>query len=708
MPAHGAEHGEEDSGPSAEALCRAGRFAEALTRVTPALDASADVPQPARLHALNIAAVCLLGLGRIGDAEACWRRAIGLDAGFADAYCHLGTMLKGLGRLADAETLYRQWAALCPDRAEAHNNHGAVLQELGRRDEAEAAYARALAIRPDYVEARYNLGLALQAARRLPEAEAAYHRVLALHPAHAESHNNLGNVLRELGRLPEAEAAYRQAIAIRPHYPLALNNLASVLKMLGRFGDAEAACRLAVAQRPAFAEACNNLGTILEKLGRLAEAEAAYRQALAIREPFAACHYNLGIVLHAQNRLADAEASYRRALELRPDDVKTLNNLGSVLQAGGRAAEAIAVYRRALACRADLPETWYNLGTMLKWLDRLDESEAAYRQAVALRVDYAEAQFGLATLLLSLGRFEEAWPLYESRYAMPGFVHHRSVSILRCPRWRGEALDGRSLLVWQEDGLGDMIQFGRYLAQLKARGVARLTVACMPALHRLLGSVAGVDEVLDHDAAQARALTFDCWTSLLGVPLHLRGEATVPAVYLRPDAALVEAWRARLEALAPGRRVGLVWKGNPRHHNDANRSLPSLAALAPLWNVAGVRFVSLQKGQGEHEAQSPPAGQPLLHLGSDAADLADTAAIVAQLDLVICVDTSVAHLAASLGTPCWVMLPAHDVDWRWMHGREDSPWYPGGRLFRQAGEGGAWAGLVGRVGRALGEWVSAR
>jgi hypothetical protein len=319
-----------------------------------------------------------------------------------------------------------------------------------------------------------------------------------------------------------------------------------------------------------------------------------------------------------------------------------------------------------------------------------------------LRADYGEASFGLAVLLLGMGRFEEGWQLYESRYVQPTFVHHKTRAMLPCPQWAGTPLAGKSVLVWQEDGLGDMLQFSRYFSLLKAQGAARIAFVCAPALHRLMSRVDGVDEVLDHAGGHARATEFDCWTSLLSVPLYLRTTFdTIPrAVRLTVEPTFVERWRPVLDTLPPGRRIGLVWKGNAKHHNDANRSLPSLATLAPLWRVPGLSFVSLQKGQGEDEAREPPVDQPLLDLGTKVTDFADTAAIIAQLDLVICVDTSIAHLAASLGKQCWVMLPERDVDWRWLHDRDDSPWYPHTlRLFRRA-PGEDWAASVERVAQA--------
>ncbi|MGF6770240.1 tetratricopeptide (TPR) repeat protein [Paraburkholderia sp. GAS199] len=509
------------------------KFADALSKVKPLLDAQPPLATGPLAEALQIAAVSSLGIGLLDDAESYWRRAIETHHAFVDAYLNLGTLLKGLGRLHDLETLYRQLLAVRDDLADVHNLLGSVLQDLGRVPEAHAAYADAARLRPDRYEFHYNLGVVLRPLGRWHEAAQAYRRSVELNPGFVMGHSNLGNVLKELGQLDEAEAAYRRALTIRGDYPM--------------------------------------------------------------------------------------------------------------------------------------------------------------------------AKFALATLLISEGRFEEGWRLYEERHADPDSVQYKTQQVLGRPRWQGEPLAGKKLLVWQEGGLGDAIQFGRYLAEFKARGASEIAFACAPALHRLFADVDGVDVLLDHETAWSNALHYDFWTSPLSAPLHLGTtlDTIVPPVRLALDASLVQTWRERLAVLPVGRRVGLVWKGNPLHRNDANRSLPSLAVLAPLWRVPGVSFVSLQKGAGE--ADLPCAGQPLLHLGGEIDDLADTAAIVAQLDLVICVDTSIAHLAASMGTPCWIMLPSAEVDWRWMHERTDSPWYPGTvRLFRQP-LGERWPALVEQVRDACSE-----
>lgn len=689
----------------AASLHSKGQFAEALSVAEQTLNSEADLSNDLRAEALNIAAACSLGLNMDANAEAYWRQCIDANPEFDEAYDSLGMLLKSLKRLAEAEAIYRRLQTLRPDLAEANNNLGAALYDLRQLPEAESSYRRAIAIRPDYAEAHFNLGIVLQDLRRLHDAESAYRSALAARPDHAEAHNNLGNVLKELGRLQEADEAYRQALLIKPENPAALNNLGAVLKLFNRLTEAELAFRLAVTVRPDYAEAHANLGALMLTLKRLPEAETAFRQAILHRPQYAEAYYNLGNVLFGLGRLAEAEAAFRNAIRLRPEIAEAHHNLGCLLGLSESPPEAVAHLTQAIVLRPDYAEAHYNLGNLLKRLNRLPEAESAFRTALSLRPNYKDASFFLATLLLGNGQFTEGWRLHESRYEHPGFAHHNTRSLLRCKQWQGEDLSGKTLLVWQEDGLGDMIHFSRYLPLLKAKGAAEITLACTPVLHRLMASVDGVDRVVDPETGLAQSSGYDCWTSLMSAPWHLRTalDTIPPAVHLIPEPSVIEHWRSRLATLPPGRKIGVVWKGNPQHHNDVNRSLPSLATLAPLWSLPDVNFISLQKGPGEDEARNPPAGMPLLHLGSDAADFADSAAIISQLDLVICVDTSIAHLAASLRKPCWVLLPSKGVDWRWMHNRDDSPWYPQGmRLFRRS-EGESWLATVERLRQACTE-----
>lgn len=583
-----------------------------------------------------------------------------------DAY-QAAVLLYVRGKYNDA--VKRMQSLLQADAAEkaaqipALNLAAVCCLSMGKPADAQIYWQRAFEGSPDHARTCCELGTLLKGLNRPTEAEAIYRKALALRPDCAEAHYDLGVLLHSLGRLAEAIACYRHALGLRPDLPMA----------------------------------GNNLGAALHDLKRLPEAEAAYRSVLAFHPQYADAHYNLARVLTDLRRLPEAETAIRQALEIRPDLAPAWNNLGHVLVELDRFSEAEPAYRQALAIRPHYPHACYNLAVMLHRLDRAREAEAAYRQALALRADYADATLGLAALLLGDGRFEEGWPLFESRYALQISRRHSFPPRVSCRQWQREALTGRSLLVWHEQGYGDMIQFARYLPALKAQGATRITLACRPELHRLFRAAGCVDEVVDAATVFPQA-TYDFWTFAMSVPLHLGTtlESIPPAVYLKSEPALVERWRHRLEPLQ-GCKIGLVWKGSAGHTNDRIRSLPSLQTLAPLWRLPDASFVSLQKGPGETEAQYAPADQPLLNLGPELRDFADTAAVIAQLDLLICVDTSVAHLAGALGKACWILLPATDTEWRWTGGPSGSPWYPHPvRLFRQS-DPSSWSEAIEQV-----------
>lgn len=445
----------------------------------------------------------------------------------------------------------------------------------------------------------------------------------------------------------------------------------------------------------ARAEALFFEGTRRLAAGDAAGAEASFRGALRLAPQLAEAHANLGILLENRGAADAAVACYRRSIALDPHYAQTHSNLGCLLAARKDFAAAEAAHRSAVTLAPDSAAAWSNFGVLLASLQRDDEAERCQRTALECDPNYSRARFNLAYLLLRQGRFAEGWACLEARpWAQPP-------AGIDCPRWQGEALAGKALLVLPEGGHGDMIQFCRYLPLLKAQGAARITLVCHPDLQALLATLAGVDAVV---AAGAAALPagHDYWCYPLSLP-HLCGTelASIPAAipYLHALPERLARWAPRLPAA--GLRVGLAWRGNPAFENDADRSLPSLDLLAPLGGIAGVRLVSLQKGAGAEEARQPPPGLALVDLGSAVDDFADTAAIVAQLDLVICVDSAVAHLAGALGTPCWVLLPDYKADWRWLTARDDSPWYPQRmRLLRQP-RPGDWAAVIEELRAAL-------
>lgn len=426
-------------------------------------------------------------------------------------------------------------------------------------------------------------------------------------------------------------------------------------------------------------------------------AQACFREAIRLVPDFAEAHANLGYLLDQAGCKAEAEEHYRHSIAGNPDVGQTHLNLGVLLAEQKRFAEAEEAYRSAINLDPNSPAAWSNLGVLQACRKQEVEAEQSYLRAIALDANYTQAQFNYSYLLLRQGRFEEGWRCLEVRN-----WYTRLEALLTMPRWRGESLEGKSILVGIEAGHGDMIQFCRYAAVLKARGAEKVDVICHPALKSLFASLASVDSVVALDKPLPDAL-WDCWTPPISIPHYCQTRLdSIPATlpYLWADPAKVSLWSSKIP-VSSGLRVGLVWKGNPRFENDADRSLPDLKTLAPLFAVDGVRFFSLQKGAGEDEAGNPPSGLSLASLGPQIADFSDTAAIVENLDLVICVDTAVAHLAGALGKACWVLLPDYKTDWRWLTGRSDSPWYPGVvRLFRQP-RMGDWVSVIAEVRMAL-------
>ncbi|HEV7816681.1 MAG TPA: tetratricopeptide repeat protein [Janthinobacterium sp.] len=430
-------------------------------------------------------------------------------------------------------------------------------------------------------------------------------------------------------------------------------------------------------------------------------AEDYFRLALHLVPNFGEALTNLALLRERAGAADEAETYYRRALELLPWNAGIYLNLGSLLLKRKRLAEAEANYRKALLLEPDSPNAWSLLGAALACMQREEEGERCYAQALQRDPDFARARFNLSYLLLRQGRLEEGWRHFEAR------DHYRHLEAhFTCPRWRGEALTGKTIVIGFEGGYGDLIQFSRYAALLKERGAERVTLIAHPLVASLMRSVSGVDEVLAVNR-EIPVNAWDFWTPVMSLPYYFGtrlDSVPAPIPYLAADAALAAKWAALLPP--SGRRVGLSWKGNAKFENDADRSLPALALLAPLAAPAasgGLHFVSLQKGPGEDEAHSPPPGLTLLPLGAGLQDFADTAALVANMDLVISVDTAVAHLAGALGKECWTLLPDYRSDWRWLSGRGDTPWYPHMRLFRQP-SGGGWEPVIAAVAQALAAW----
>ncbi len=470
------------------------------------------------------------------------------------------------------------------------------------------------------------------------------------------------------------------------------------LHLHGRLDAAEPFYRKALALDPDFKEAWMNLGLVALAQGRRDEAQFCQRRALRLDPESADAHNNLGMVHHAQGHIAEAESCFYAALRLRPDHANATLNLGATRQILNHAEDADTLFRRALALGSDPVRTNSNLALALLEQVRPEEAEQCCRQALALRPHDPEARANLALALLTMGRMEEGWRAYESRWEIEAMAG--PAPCLTQPRWTGQPLNGETVVLHAEQGFGDTLQFCRYAPMVAAAG-GRVVLVVPKALRRIMATLDGVAGVLCEEDGLPPNFDYHC--PLLSLPFAFGTTiATIPAAqsYLRADPS---AW-AGFAGELPGLKVGLVWAGKSRTEQphavaiDRRRSM-RLADMAPLLSVPGCSFVSLQLGPPASQIGALPSGPDLHDVSGRLNDWADTADLIMALDLVIAVDTAVAHLAGALGKPVW-MLSRFDACWRWLLNRQDTPWYPSMRLFRQPRRGD-WAPVIGQVAEAL-------
>jgi tetratricopeptide (TPR) repeat protein len=570
----------------------------------------------------------------------------------------------------------------------------------GQWPAAEAAYRAVLAEADDQPNALHLYGVLLSQRGDLADAAAFLLRADTVRPRHGETLLVLGNVHHRAGRAAAAMGCWREVLAIEPGHIGATLNLAGCLRAAQAWREAADVCRDSLRVQPEAAALWSALAACLLAGGAMAPALTAADAALALDASDAEAWLVRGTVLARNRAWAAALAALTRAAALDPACARAALNHGNALVAMDRLAEAEAYLRRAIALDPQSAEALTSMGFFEASRHRLDEALVWHDRALVVRPEFAEAHSNRAATLLLGGDYARGWPEYEWRKRSPSC----SALCWQSSRaeWQGEDLMGRTLLVFCEQGAGDTILCARYLPLLASRG-ARLVLVCAAALSALLQATPDVVAVVargDRGAGVAEGQVvppYDVWIDQMSLPLRFGTRIdTVPSPsgYLCAEPARVRAWR---RALPAGRKVGLVWAGNAAHSNDARRSM-TLDDCLPLLALTGVRFVSLQCGAPAGQAARAGLYDPTSRLS----DYAETAALIACLDLVIAVDTSVAHLAGALGVPCWLLLP-YAAEWRWMVDRADSPWYASLRLFRQQAAGD-WGELINRVGAALTGW----
>ncbi len=537
--------------------------------------------------------------------------------------------------------------------------------ERQRPGDAVGAFRQALSLQPDMVDAVVNLGTALLGLGRLDDAVAAYRRAIAMSPDNAMAYGNLGKVLQDLGRMEEAFAAYHQARALRPRNVEVLINLGAALLDQHQWG----------------------------------EAVRITSEAIALRPDSAMAHVNLAVGLLGLGETEPALAACRAAVALEPEGAAIACTLGGALLELGEPAEAAVFCRRAVALDPGSANASFNFSHACKALNQLEAAEEAAEAACAINPSSATYHFHLAHTLLLQGDMARGWEEYEWRWALPDFAE---LAALRRgfsqPQWAGEDIRDKTILIYTEQGLGDIVQFARYLP-LVAERARHVILAANPPTRRLLARIPGLT-VIAPEAISGQS--FDLYCPLLSLPRAFGTRIdTIPAdtPYLHAEPAEVARWAARIGGAGP--RVGIVWAGNPATKRDRLRS-PRLRSVAPLFDVPGITFVVLQMGEGRRDLTEMPLPAYVVDLGEEITDLTDTAAIMGSLDLVISSCTAPLHLAGAMGRPTWAMIP-FAPHFPWLLDREDTAWYPGMHLYRQSAPGLDWSSVIGRIATDLRE-----
>jgi tetratricopeptide (TPR) repeat protein len=579
--------------------------------------------------------------------------------------------------LVEGESLYYQAIRLDPSCADAYGNLGVALAQQRKLPQAEAAFRMAIRLNPAIAVMYVNLTTCLLQQGRFPETEEWARQAILIDPANAESHHLLGCSLEARNQLEPAETSFREAVRLNPRHADAFFRLGRLLIRVSKPQEAETALRESVKLKPDSAAAWLALGMLLESQERASEAVECAREALKLDHESADLHNCLGVALARGEKFAEAEVAYRESIRRKPDMASAWSNLGNAQRSAGQVEEAEKSLREALRLWPEYPEAHNNLAIALVQLGREEETLKHYDESIRLRPDYPEARMNRSLSLLAKGDFTRGWPEYEWRFKVRPMKDGGPPG----PRWEGQPIDGQTLLLTAEQGLGDSVQFIRYAPLAKARG-AKVVFDCPEGLASLLATCPGIDQVFARNKPPGPVYNFHI--SLLSLPaiFGIPPEASAPVPYLTPDPARVEHWRKELEGI-PGLRVGIAWQGSTIHKGDKLRSV-HLSRFAPLAAIPGVSLCSIQKGTGtEQLAEESVKGMNVIDLGARTGpEMMDAAALMMNLDLLITVDTAVAHVAGAIGRPVWVAVPSA-ADWRWLREGDTTVWYPTMRLFRQ-------------------------
>lgn len=607
----------------------------------------------------------------------------------------------------EAKTICTAVLARAPNLVFANHARGLIAMQEGQFAQAEQYLRKAIEADPNNAEYLSNLAGTVLSQDRIDESIAIYERAIALDKENRAARIGLANALHEKND-PEASIKYFEDAARRePNAPGPLSHLGRALIDARRFDEAVATILKSLEYQINFAPSHTALGEAFHAMEMYKEAVESHKTAILLDPQDTYAHNKIADSYLKLNKIDEAHEHMLRVIEIAPKDPNGYVKLGSsYFNTGDRFEDAMRMFKQALALDPKHAMTYNNIGAIQHDHGDYDDALGNFRQALALRPNYPTAKHNLALTLLLRGEFEEGWECHESRLTTKERAHvyrliHKLFEVI--PKWDGKSsLAGKRILLMHEQGFGDSIQFLRYARLLMAQG-ASVALHVKNPLYRLFQSFTPqVTLVRESDPLPP----CDCAYVLMSLPYAMRTHTVediprYPDGYLSADPALAANWKLKISTLTRSEenlRVGIVWGGNPEHGNDRHRSIP-LEKVKQLFALPKVEFYSLQKGKPAEGLKDLPAELPVFDLGNDCQDFADTAAAISNLDLVICVDTSVAHLAGALNHPTWVLLP-HVPDWRWLNDREDSPWYPSMRLFRQPAVSD-WDSVLKKLGEEL-------
>ncbi|MBU3558516.1 tetratricopeptide repeat protein [Polynucleobacter sp. Nonnen-W13] len=617
--------------------------------------------------------------GNFEEAQAIYEQVLAIQDHHFDALQLLGAIFTQTKQFIKAVEFINKALQINPDFVSCHLNCGIALQSLGRFDEALNSYDQAINFKPDYAEAYSNRGNTLKELKRFNEALLSYGKAISLKPDYAEAYSNLGVTLQALEHFEEALVSYDQAISLKPDYAEAHSNRGNTLKALERFDEALASYDSAIDIKPNYTVAYYNRGLALQELERFDEALVSYDQAISLESDYAEAYSDRGNTLQKLKRFDEALVSYDKAISLKPDYAQAFYNRGTSLQEIQHYDEALASYDKSISLKPDYAEAYSNRGNVLKEMGHFDGALASYYKGISIKPDSAEIHWNLSLCHLLLGNFQDGWQGYEWRWKNEKIAPFKNKRGFTEPLWLGEQpLIGKTIFLHAEQGLGDTIQFCRYVPLVAQLG-AKVIVAWQAPLVNLLKNLEGVSQVI---TVGDTLPVFDYQCPLMSLPLAFKTE--LDSIPLAPqcitsDMGKVAKWEAKLGKKTK-LRVGLVWSGSTIHKNDHNRSL-TLSQLLP-YLPPQIDYVCLQKELRVVDQALLEQHPEIQYFGDALEDFTDTAALCELVDVVISVDTSVAHLAGMLGKPTWVLL-SFSPDWRWLLDRDDSPWYPSVKLYRQ-------------------------